>query len=275
MTAAKNTLVSLVQNMYNSAKSSWNALLAACKSIFNSVYSTIVELISRATSFISGTSWYSLGVNLMQGFLNGLRSLMSTIWSEVQAFVQRCVEAIRNALNIHSPSKVTEELGEYTGLGFLNGIKNEQADAVKTARNLADAVTDEMAGGIGDVETNMTGLASIVDGLRDLADAFKVIADMLSISDGFKMPEIAAGTIAPAKTRAAALAAPTDDSGGSTAYLSEILSTLQTLAGLIQSARGEGGSVIKLIIDGREILNAVVDENNREITRTGASPIRV
>lgn len=54
-----------------------------------------------------------------------------------------------------------------------------------------------------------------------------------------------------------------------------ILSELQALAEALRSGGSGQSSEIKLVINGREVFQTVVDENERAIQRTGKSPIRV
>ena len=110
ITTAKTAIVTAVTQAKTTAIAQWNAMLSSCKSIFTSLHSHITQTIQTATNYLASVSWYSIGVNLMQGFLNGLRSLMSTIWNEVVDFVRRCTEAVRNALGVHSPSTVAEDI---------------------------------------------------------------------------------------------------------------------------------------------------------------------
>ena len=89
------------------------------------------------------------------------------------------------------------------------------------------------------------------------------------------MPQIAAGTVVPYKTRVDGTAADMGDSDGSDAYLASILSELERLIELLRVSGNQGSNPPKIIIDGREVFSVVVNENNRAIQRTGASPIRV
>lgn len=140
ITTAKTAIVTAVTQAKTTAIAQWNAMLSSCKSIFTSLHSHITQTIQTATNFLASVSWYSLGVNLMQGFLNGLKSLMSTIWNEVVAFVQRCTEAVRNALGVHSPSKVFEEIGINVDRGALKGLRSGFPEILESAEEMANAL---------------------------------------------------------------------------------------------------------------------------------------
>lgn len=140
ITTAKTAIVTAVTQAKTTAIAQWNAMLSSCKSIFTSLHSHITQTIQTATNYLASVSWYSLGVNLMQGFLNGLKSLMSTIWNEVVAFVQRCTEAVRNALGVHSPSKVFEEIGINVDRGALKGLRSGFPEILESAEEMANAL---------------------------------------------------------------------------------------------------------------------------------------
>ena len=269
----KTSMTTAVQSAKTAVVAQWNALLASCTAIFNSVYTTIVTLIQQCAGFLAGQSWYGFGVQLMQGFWNGLQSLMASIWQSVVDFINRCVAAVRSALSIRSPSKVFEEIGEYTGEGFIIGLEGQQNAAVKTAENLADAVTDGMTGSLG-MDLTTSGMSDIISSLGTVAGIFQTIAQTLSAIGGLSQPQIAAGTVVPYKARVNGLTTSEETSAAVATSLSDILLQLKDL--VRNTAEGFSGTiVIPVTMDGHEILEVVVDENNRAIQRTGQSPIRV
>lgn len=267
MQTAKTSMTTAVTTARTAVVAQWNALKASCTAIFTSVKTTIVTMIHQAASFLANQSWYGYGVQLMQGFWNGLRSLMSAIWQSVCDFVRRCADAVRSALRIGSPSKVFAEIGEYTGEGFIVGLESEQGAAIKTAQNLATAVQDGVSGSIGDISVTSSGLAQVVSSLKQVASIFNTIAGTLNTIN-FSVPQISSGSVTPYRTRVNE-----DESytGKTENYLASILALLQTLA----DNSGKGETSYQIIANGREIFELVIDENNRAIQRTGASPIRV
>lgn len=144
ITTNMNTIKSIITAAVKAGRSitvtEWQAMLQAGISIWSSLHSFISSTIQSCTNFLASVSWYSLGVNLMQGFLNGLKSLMSTIWNEVVAFVQRCTEAVRNALGVHSPSKVFEEIGINVDRGALKGLRSGFPEILESAEEMANAL---------------------------------------------------------------------------------------------------------------------------------------
>lgn len=69
-------------------------------------------------------SAYSIGVNFDAGFARGILGGKSRVISAAANVASAALSAAKAKLQIASPSKVTEEFGEYFDLGFIEGIAN-------------------------------------------------------------------------------------------------------------------------------------------------------
>lgn len=88
-------------------------------------------------------AFQSAGSFIGQGLINGIKSMGGGAMAAAAAIASRAAAAIRSALKIHSPSRVTYALGEFVGAGLINGIKSQEK-AVGTAASLyADAIQDQ------------------------------------------------------------------------------------------------------------------------------------
>lgn len=85
-----------------------------------------------------------LGEQSMKGFLEGLTGNTDYVRGTVKEFLNGMIETFRQELGIHSPSKVTMKLGEFTGEGFVNGLKDMINTVKKTAQQIVDTVTDTL-----------------------------------------------------------------------------------------------------------------------------------
>lgn len=95
----------------------------------------------------------SSAVSAMQevgnGFLSGLISKQGSIFSKAASIAQKVASTIRNALKIASPSKVTRELGQFTGEGLALGIDDMQENVRQSAANVANIAGGAISGGLG------------------------------------------------------------------------------------------------------------------------------
>lgn len=95
------------------------------------------------------SSAYSAGAYISQGFAAGMLSCLGTIQSAAARMAAAADAAVRAKAKIHSPSKVSEGLGEYWGEGFVNGIAGMAKDAWRAAENLVSVpniATPNLAG---------------------------------------------------------------------------------------------------------------------------------
>lgn len=65
-----------------------------------------------------------IGIQTMQGFLDGLSSMETTLYSRVDEIAANVATTMQKALDIHSPSRVMFELGAYTTEGFKDGMES-------------------------------------------------------------------------------------------------------------------------------------------------------
>lgn len=66
--------------------------------------------------------WVEAGKNLMSGLYNGIMSAAKPIIDLVSSIGKGIINTFKSILDIHSPSKVMEWIGEMTGIGFENGL---------------------------------------------------------------------------------------------------------------------------------------------------------
>jgi hypothetical protein len=84
-------------------------------------------LMSMANT-ITHTDWGSIGKNIIDGLLNGLKSAWNSITSWWNNGIGSMVSHVEKLLQIGSPSKVFKKIGGYTALGFGEGWKDEIGD---------------------------------------------------------------------------------------------------------------------------------------------------
>ena len=92
-----------------------------------------------------------LGNDIMKGFLDGLTENTDYMGERVQTFVSAMVDTFKDALKINSPSKVMEELGEFSGEGVVVGLKNTITSVKKAAADIAKAAATPLS----DLKSNL------------------------------------------------------------------------------------------------------------------------
>ena len=78
-----------------------------------------------------------LGNETMKGFIDGLTQNTDYMSEEVKTFIKSMIDIFKDELKIASPSKVMMQLGDYTGIGFVDGLKDTISSVKKTASQIA------------------------------------------------------------------------------------------------------------------------------------------
>lgn len=96
-----------------------------------------------------------IGENAMAGFNSGLNNRKGQVLTTARNIANQAAIAMRNALKVQSPSKVTTEIGEQSGQGLADGLENKEKEVSAASLKMANAVTAIIASLHSDV-TNET-----------------------------------------------------------------------------------------------------------------------
>lgn len=108
-----------------------------------------------------------LGQQAMKGFLEGLTENTDYMSDEIRTYISAMVDTFKDELQIHSPSRVMMKIGDYTGEGFVNGLKNTITDVKKTAESMVQNLAtplDSMKANIGSMKASVgdsTGVGQV------------------------------------------------------------------------------------------------------------------
>jgi phage-related minor tail protein len=78
-----------------------------------------------------------VGKNIVQGLIKGIGSMGGAIKKKVVELAQSLPDWMKKVLNIHSPSKVTEEIGKNVSQGLAVGIEKDGKKAEAAAKKVA------------------------------------------------------------------------------------------------------------------------------------------
>ena len=91
----------------------------------------------------TNVSLSGIAYNMMQGLVNGIRSGGQRAIAEARRVANEVASAMRSALQIHSPSRVMEGIGEFIPAGLAVGMQAGIPDVQSATRSLADSVVDD------------------------------------------------------------------------------------------------------------------------------------
>ena len=96
------------------------------------------DLVQEIWNTITETDWLSLGSNILSGIANGIVNGAGAIVSAAQDAASRALNAAKNFLGIHSPSRVfRDEVGKMIPQGMAVGVETETDKAVRVTRQSA------------------------------------------------------------------------------------------------------------------------------------------
>ena len=106
----------------------------------SSVAAEVGSMVRGAIANLSGnySTFYSAGQNLAYGFAAGIRAGSMSATLAARAMANAAAAAAKNALAIHSPSRVMRQIGDYAGQGFVLGISDNNEDAKNAGQTMAD-----------------------------------------------------------------------------------------------------------------------------------------
>ena len=103
----------------------------------------IPQIISAIINAFFETDWGAIGLQLLQGLLNGFSNAGNIIWNAIKKVGSSMIDGIKSFFGIHSPSKVFAALGKYLPQGFAVGINKESKSAIKSTQKLNNAILEE------------------------------------------------------------------------------------------------------------------------------------
>jgi phage-related protein len=132
-----------VSNMFNIASQMFSNIVQAVGDFFGQIPGTISGIWNDVTSYLSGINLYDIGMNIIQGLIDGIAGMASSVVSTIQNVVGGAIDFAKNLLGIHSPSRVFKEIGKFTGEGLAIGINSEADNVAKASENMIDSVIPE------------------------------------------------------------------------------------------------------------------------------------
>ena len=138
------------------------SLGSGIKANVSGVVAHIKLLVSNIVSSFSGlpSRLYTIGVNIITGFWNGLKAKFNAVKSWVASNIGGLGNMVSSLLGIHSPSKVFEAIGKYTIQGFTKGLESEGKVMDAKVKRLFNNM-------IGWVSGRVTELQSEIDAYND------------------------------------------------------------------------------------------------------------
>ncbi|ATW60319.1 tape measure protein [Mycobacterium phage Koko] len=97
------------------------------------------------------------GKDLVRGLINGIGEMISSAVNKAKELASSVAGAVKGFLGIHSPSKLFEQFGIFTGQGYAIGLDKGFAPVLEQAKDLASQVAAAVATGTEDPTSLLRG----------------------------------------------------------------------------------------------------------------------
>lgn len=134
-TAVATTLPKIIEIVYD--------IVAMAKDVWNRVTRFWDQFIQP---WIDGFA--SIGKNVVQGFVDGINSMISTAKSTVIGWANNILGWFGGKLEIHSPSREFYDMGQATMDGYIDGVKSKQQEAYETMEETAEMLEEPFRDGL-------------------------------------------------------------------------------------------------------------------------------
>ena len=172
----------------------WNGVGSIVSSVWGGIVGTVSNMVGRVGSVVSGIggtvrsavsgagSWLvSAGRNIIQGLINGITGMVGSLYSSITNALSGLVDKAKNALGIHSPSRVfRDEVGVMVGRGMALGID----DSAHVVSRSMDSLVSSMS--LDGADWSKTGRLNVTAGTGANAgdgDLRELIAAVESLHD--------------------------------------------------------------------------------------------
>jgi phage-related protein len=148
----------------NAALGIWNGIVALWEGILGLFGTNSAQLKTQWNAFWQGivasvTTWangirakatdfFNAGKYLIQGFINGVKSMFGNVVDTVTGVADAVIKDWRDRFDMESPSKLFEKFGGYVMEGFANGLHDGAAIPVKMMGQVVPQINNAAAFGM-------------------------------------------------------------------------------------------------------------------------------
>lgn len=153
---ASSVITTFIDNMINKVdgrKQKWENAGSSAMIVFKKGISDKSEEVASAAGTVADDSvnkvadykdnFYKVGVSLMDGMVQGIDDNADKAVKAVRRMANRLPQIARIVLQIHSPSKVFDRLGQYLPEGMANGVIRGGQSVYSAISNMSNTIIDK------------------------------------------------------------------------------------------------------------------------------------
>jgi len=135
------------------------------------------EMVDAAQAILQEAGWDETGKQIVTGIKNGVEEEKPAFLDALTQMALEGVQAVKTAWDEHSPSRVFRKLGNFAGLGLVNGLTDYADKSYSAGANVADRATDGLSNAI-------STMSDLVNGEFDMQPTIRPVLDFSNVSRG-------------------------------------------------------------------------------------------
>ncbi len=137
----------------------------------------MAEMSESAQKILREAGWSETGEQIVAGITAGVQSRRSSFIDELTKMALAGVEAVKDTLEIQSPSRVFRELGGYVGQGFVDGLRSYADRTYEAGSDMADATRN----GLSDA---LSSVSQLIENGLDTEPTIRPVLDLTDVTRG-------------------------------------------------------------------------------------------
>lgn len=130
------------------------------------------EMAQTAQEIMRAAGWDETGQQIVDGMTAGIEERKSSFLDTLTEMALAGVEAVQDTLDMHSPSRVFKKLGNFTGMGFVDGLSNYADKSYNAGANVAESCKEGFS----------TAIAQVSDLLNQGMNSMPTIRPVIDLS---------------------------------------------------------------------------------------------
>lgn len=186
-----NFFSTTVVGIYNTVVGWFGDMWDSIVEWMSNIVTSITDGWNSAVQFLSSIDLYSIGINIIQGLLNGISEAFGWVREKIEALGDLIPDWLKKRLGIHSPSRVMAAVAKWVPAGVAKGIL-DNVNLVKTAsQKMSDAITLDFSKEVNKASATYKHLMNIVTQTnqdtikKTLADRYDAFESALSAHKKF------------------------------------------------------------------------------------------
>lgn len=113
--------------------------------LLSGILEELPNLFTEVCSAFGEFDWKQIGIDMIQGVINGVTSMGSSLWNAAKNIAQSAWNAIKSTLEIRSPSKKMYWIGQMIDEGLVQGISDGKDDILSEINSVAKDITNPLS----------------------------------------------------------------------------------------------------------------------------------